>query len=84
MEYSNINIWTEIFKKNSIFTNELIEQMKNFWFRSTVEDILKWNYWVTDAVIIWEKLQLEVILELIKLNKEFKSSSFKGIFSSKN
>ena len=84
MEHSNINIWTESFEKKSIFTNELIEQMKNFWFKSSVEDILKWNYWVNDAVIIWKKLQLEVILELIKINKEFKSSSFKWIFSSKN
>lgn len=84
MEHSNINIWTESFEKKSIFTNELIEQMKNFWFKSTVEDILKWNYWVNDALIIWKKLQLEVILELIKINKEFKSSSFKWIFSSKN
>lgn len=66
--------------EKNIFTNELINEMKNLWFKSTVEDILKWNYWVKDAVIIWEKLQWEVILELIKINKQFKSSILNSIF----
>lgn len=83
MEHSDINIWTKGSVEKSIFTNELIDEMKNLWFKSTVEDILKWNYGVTDAVIIWEKLEWPVILELIKINKKFKSSSFKGIFPSK-
>lgn len=77
---SNIGIWPENFAEKGIFNNELIDKIKNLWFKSSVEDILAWNYWAIDAVMIWEKLPWEVILGLIKINKQFKSSNLKCIF----